>query len=297
MKRFLAISMVIVMSIVLTGCGMEEISDKPDGKQKQDSKEDVRIIGGSRAVSEILAKLDIKIVGMPSTSYKVSDKLKDIPQVGFPMNPDLEKIKSLKPDVYVTSGALQEMIGDRLEQNDINTVFCDLDSYDSVVDNIEKLAKEFGKEENGRKLVKEIEDKEREVLKDMNPNNKVKVMVLFGAPGHFMLSSENSFVGSLITKLGAENIASNVDIKGQYIPFSLETALKENPDIIFRMYHGDIEEARKQADEEFKNNPQWQEFKAVKEGKVYDLDPEYFGVTGDIKIVESLKKMKEYLDK
>lgn len=294
-KRFLSLIMLIAISLLLTSCSTEQTSQSSQVQQSEKASEDMRIIGGSRAVSEILAKLDIEIVGRPSTQYEIMDEIKDVPEIGFPMNPDLEKIKALKPDIYITSGALQEMIGDMLVENGINTMFCDLDSYDSVKETIEKLAKEFNKEENGKELIAEIEKEEQEILKDINPNKKVKVMILFGAPGHFMLASNNSFAGSLIEKLGAENIASKADISGQYVPFSLETALKENPDIIFRMYHGDIEEAKKQANEEFKNNPQWEKFKAVKEGKIYDLDPECFGVTGDIKIVESLKKMKEYL--
>lgn len=54
---------------------------------------------------------------------------------------------------------------------------------------------------------------------------------------------------------------------------------------------------KNQVNKEFKTNPQWQKFKAVKENKIYDLDPKYFGVTGDINIVESLQKMKDYLYK
>ena len=112
-----------------------------------------------------------------------------------------------------------------------------------------------------------------------------------------MLASENSFTGSLINKLGGENIVNKANLKGQYVPFSLEAALKENPDVIFRMYHGYIDEAKKQTEKEFETNPQWKKFKAVKENKVYDLDPKFFGVTGDIKIADSLEKMKDYLYK
>ncbi len=248
-------------------------------------------------MAEMLSKLDIKMVGRASTQYEISDKIKVLPEVGLPMNPDLEKVKSLKSDVYITSGALEEMIGDKLKASGINTEYCNLDSYDSVKKTILEKSKKYGKEQNGKNLVKEIERKEKEVMKDVDKNKKVKVMILFGAPGHFMLASENSFTGSLINKLGGENIANKANLKGQYVPFSLEAALKENPDVIFRMYHGYIDEAKKQTEKEFETNPQWKKFKAVKENKVYDLDPKFFGVTGDIKIADSLEKMKDYLYK
>lgn len=296
MKKVLALVMVTVMSLGLMACGSKNKSKETTASTNKKG-EDVRIIAGSMSIAEMLAKLDVKIVGRPTTQYDISDKVKPVPEIGLPMNPDLERIKALKPDVYVTSGALEEMIGDRLKENKVNTDFCNLDSYDSVKESIKHLSEKFNKKENGEKLLKEINEKEAQVLKGIDKNKKVKVMILFGAPGHFMLSTKNSFAGSLIEKLGAENIANKANLKGQYVPFSLETALKENPDIIFRMYHGYIDEAKKQVNEEFKTNPQWQKFKAVKENKIYDLDPKYFGVTGDIKIVESLQKMKDYLYK
>ncbi|RXM58561.1 heme ABC transporter substrate-binding protein IsdE [Clostridium tetani] len=296
MKKILTLIITVLIGVMLTSCGRNSsVNQKEDPSNKK--SEDVRIIGGSVAIAEMLSKLDIKMVGRASTQYEISDKIKDLPEIGLPMGPDLEKIKTLSPDVYITSGALQEMIGDKLKESGMETIYANLDSYDSVKDTIKELSKKFGKEENGIKLVKEIEESEKQILKEVDTNKKVKVMILFGAPGHFMLASENSFVGSLITKLGAENIASKIKFKGQYVPFSLETALKEDPDVILRMYHGYIDEAKKQVDDEFKNNPQWKNFKAIRENKVYDLDPKYFGVTGDIKQVESLKMMKDYLYK
>ncbi|MFX0547726.1 heme ABC transporter substrate-binding protein IsdE [Hathewaya histolytica] len=298
MKKFLALISVFLISFNLISCGnpKKEASKETINKPLKDIKEP-RIVAGSIAVAEILSNLDIKIVGRPSTQYGISGKIKDIPEVGLPMNPDLEKIKALKSDVYMTSGALQEIIGDKLKSSGLNVEYCDLDSYDSVKKTINDISKKYNKEEKGKKILESINKKEKSILDGTSGNKKIKVMILFGAPGHFMLASENSFAGSLINKLGGENIASKANMKGQYVPFSLETALKENPDVIFRMYHGYIDEAKKQTENEFKTNPQWKKFKAVKENRIYDLDPKVFGVTGDINITDSLEKMKDYLYK
>ncbi|SHE98471.1 heme ABC transporter substrate-binding protein IsdE [Clostridium fallax] len=290
MKKVLALIMITIMSFGLVACGNN--NNKPKEEKKSENE---RVIAGSMAMAEMLAKLDVPIVGRPTTQYEISDKVKNVQEIGLPMNPDLETITVLKPDIYVTSGALEEMIGDRLKEGKINTMFCNLDSYDAVKNTIKEVAKKFNKEENGEQLISEINKREEGILDSIDKSKKAKVMILFGAPGHFMLATKNSFAGSLINKLGGENIADKVDTKGLYIPFSLETALNENPDIIFRMYHGYIDEAKKQVNEEFKTNSQWQKFKAVKNNKIYDLDPKYFGVTGDIKISDSLQKMKEYL--
>ncbi|NFP93013.1 heme ABC transporter substrate-binding protein IsdE [Clostridium sporogenes] len=297
MKKFLSLITCTILCLSLIACGNSKVDKTSSNNISAKEGKNIRIVAGSVTVAEMLSKLDIKMVGRASTQYEISDKIKVLPEVGLPMNPDLEKVKSLKSDVYITSGALEEMIGDKLKASGINTEYCNLDSYDSVKKTILEKSKKYGKEQNGKNLVEEIERKEKEVMKDVDKNKKVKVMILFGAPGHFMLASENSFTGSLINKLGGENIANKANLKGQYVPFSLEAALKENPDVIFRMYHGYIDEAKKQTEKEFETNPQWKKFKAVKENKVYDLDPKFFGVTGDIKIADSLEKMKDYLYK
>ncbi|TCO68922.1 heme ABC transporter substrate-binding protein IsdE [Marinisporobacter balticus] len=297
MKRLLALMMIVVMSIMFVACGAKGAEMEQNSTDTK--KEDIRIVAGSVAVAEMLLALDIPMVGRPSTQYGIADELKELPEIGLPMNPDLEVIKSLGSDIFVTSGALKELIGSKFEQNGINPRYADLSSYDAVKETIKELASEFGKEENGKKIIEAFEKKEKEIFEDIDLDKKVKVMILFGAPGNFMLATEKSFAGSLIPKLGAENITSKVKskYKGAYVPFSLEVALKENPDIIFRMYHGYIDEAKKQVQEEFEKNPQWEKFKAVKENKVYDLDPKYFGVTGDMGATESLGKMKAYLYK
>ncbi|QZY55875.1 heme ABC transporter substrate-binding protein IsdE [Crassaminicella profunda] len=297
MKRLIALMLVMMICAMPAGCGAK--GDELENKNIDVKNEETRIVAGSVAVAEMLLALDIPMVGRPSTQYGINDKIKDLPEIGLPMNPDLEVVKSLRGDVFITSGALKELIGSKFEQNGVHPMYADLSSYDAVKETIEKIGKDFGKEENAKKIIEDFEKKEKEILKDVDGNKKLKVMILFGAPGHFMVATEKSFVGSLIDKLGAENITTKVKskYKGPYLPFSLEVALKENPDVIFRMYHGYIEEAKKQVQEEFRINPQWGNFKAIKENKVYDLDPEYFGVTGDMGATESLEKMKDYLYK
>ena len=56
-------------------------------------------------------------------------------------------------------------------------------------------------------------------------------------------------------------------------------------------------EASKKAFEEEFSKGLWVNLDAVKNNKVYDLDPEYFGVSANIRAVEALEKMSEILYK
>ena len=48
-------------------------------------------------------------------------------------------------------------------------------------------------------------------------------------------------------------------------------------------------------DKEFKDNDIWKHFNAVKNGRVYDLDENLFGMTASLNAPDALDKTVEYL--
>lgn len=291
MKLKKIISLILSISLfALSGCGSTNADNK-----KAEEKDTPRIVAGSVAMGQILDELKIPMVGRVSTQYELPKDMVDLPEVGLPMSPDVEKIMELEPDKYILSGSLKELVGDKLEAVDVPAEYYDLSSYDAVFKTIKEVGKNYGREKEAEETVKRLKKHESEVLSSIEGKKPKKVMILFGAPGAFLLATKDSFAGSLVELLKCENIANGTNIKGAYVPFSMEVALKEDPDIILRMYHGYIDEAKAQVAKEFKENPQWEQFTAVREGRVYDLDDKIFNVTGNLRADESLSSMKELL--
>ncbi|MDO5708331.1 MAG: heme ABC transporter substrate-binding protein IsdE [Andreesenia angusta] len=296
-KKVISLILATSMLFALAGCGSDGSSTEGSSNDsgKTADKNTPRIIAGSVATGQILDELKIPMIGRVSTQYELPKDMQDLPEVGLPMSPDVEKIMELEPDKYILSGSLEEIVGDKLAAVDVPTEYYDLSSYDAVFETIKEIGKNYGKEKEAEATVKRLKEHEAEVLKSVEGKEPKKVMILFGAPGAFLLATKDSFAGSLVDLLKCENIANGTDIKGAYVPFSMEVALKEDPDIILRMYHGYIDEAMAQVKKEFEENPQWQQFTAVREGKVYDLDDKIFNVTGNLKADESLSSMRELL--
>ena len=97
-----------------------------------------------------------------------------------------------------------------------------------------------------------------------------KVLVLMGLPGSYIIATDNSYVGSLVKLAGGTNVYGDGD--GQEFLFANTEDMKtKEPDVILRAAHGLPDEARKMFAEEFSTNDIWQHFKAVQEGRVYDL--------------------------
>ena len=121
-------------------------------------------------------------------------------------------------------------------------------------------------------------------------------MILFGSPKNVMIATNKSFVGSLVKELGGINIANEIeDFKDSYVPLSMEDVLKLQPDIILRFTHANPEDSKKMFEKEFSENPIWQNFEAVQNEKVYDLDNEYFGVSGNIRIAQAIEILSNLL--
>ncbi|MCM8819684.1 MAG: heme ABC transporter substrate-binding protein IsdE [Candidatus Omnitrophica bacterium] len=252
-----------------------------------------RVIAGTVAIAEILERLNVELVGVPSTQYTLPKVLNKVTKIGNPMKPDMEVIKSLKPDVFVSVDSLEKSLRPAFVENHIPTKFIKLNTLDELKASILDLGKWLKREHEAKKIVDDINSRERIILNKVKNKRKPTVMIIFGAPGNFMIATEKSFVGSLAKKLGAENIINNS--KEAYIPINLEELLTKQPDYILRFTHANPDVARRMFEKEFQENKIWQHFDAVKQNKVIDLDNIYFGMTANLKSIEALEKLAEIL--
>lgn len=301
-----AIILIFSMMFLLVGCGdkdggKEATNEQSEGAETQVANEQVtnkKVVAGTVMAAELLDLLEVDVVGVPTTQKGLPERYKDKDQIGMSMKPDIEKIVSLDPDVFITDSGLKEAIDKLLGDKDIEVIYLTNNSYEDVSTSIASLGEYFGKEEKAKEVVDSMKATEEKVMASIKDKDNPRVMVLFGTTESFMLSTNNSFVGSLIEKLGATNVTDELS-KGApapYVPFSLEQSVALNPDMILRLTHMEVEASKAAFEKEFSKGL-WQNMKPVKEGKVYDLDPEYFGVTANSRASKSLEKLSEILYK
>ena len=71
--------------------------------------------------------------------------------------------------------------------------------------------------------------------------------------------------------------------------------LQQNPDIILRTSHAMSEEVMKNFETEFAQNDIWSKFSAVQNGKVYNLDNNYFGMSANFNYQKGLENLEGIL--
>ena len=284
-------SIFVLGALLMTGCQAGGTTGKSEDVAKEKT-----VVAATVSGSQVLDKLDANVVGIPTTQLEMPEKFKGLPEVGQSMNPDLEVVASLNPDVFVMDNAFKDSVEKSLKEYDFNTFFLKTNTYTDYIKSIEELGKTIDKEEEATTLINELKNIEKEV-KSKKGDKAPTVAIIFGSGENFMLATETSYLGDLLKTVGGTNIATELDgsAKSPYLQFSLEQIVQTNPDYILRFAHGNLEETKKSFDKAFDKNPAYQELNAVKNNKVVDLDSNVFNVSANLKVKEAIQTLGDIL--
>ena len=147
------------------------------------------------------------------------------------MNPDVEKILKLKPDVVISGGGIQKKKIKAMEKLGIKVIVMYPEDLYGIVNNTRLIGRLTGKEKKAEKKLKAI-NKAAETGTCMK-NLSAKVYAeLWNEPA--MGIGGSSFVNHVIMIAGGHNVL--FDSTAEYPKVSKEEIVKRNPDIILLLY-------------------------------------------------------------
>ncbi|WP_128856703.1 heme ABC transporter substrate-binding protein IsdE [Bacillus sp. CDB3] len=288
-KKIASVLMAIILLMSIAGCSSPK---KETAKQvKSDSKE--RIVATTVAVTEIMDALEVELVGVPTSSKTLPKRYKGLPEVGNPMSPDMEKVKSLKPSEVLSVTTLKYELKPVFDGVGMKANFLDLTSLKNMQNSISNLGKKYGREKQAEEVVTKLDKKVASIQKEVKEKKEPTVLILLGVPGSYLVATEHSYIGDLVKQLGGKNIVQGEQV--EYLASNTEYLKKADPDIILRAAHGMPDEVVKMFDKEFKTNDIWKHFAAVKNNRVYDLEERLFGTTGNLAAIEALDELKKMM--
>ena len=253
-----------------------------------------RIIATAPAVATICDKLNIELVGICSTSSgSIPERYQDLPTVGTAMSPDMEIIASLSPDWILSPSSLQSDQQPKYEAIDTDWAFLNLKSVAGMYRSIEELGVIFDREQEAAALAAEFTDFYEAYKAENNDRESPKVLILMGLPGSYIIATENSYVGNLVEMAGGENVYAGTD--EEFLTVNTEDMKTKEPDIILRAAHALPDQVIAMFEKDFEENDIWKHFDAVKNGRVYDLPYDLFGMTANFKYQEALECLKPML--
>lgn len=284
------------MTIILLACSAatterknqaEDVNNESNIVAEEENQN--RIIPTTVAVSHILAALDLEAIAVPTTMYDLPERYKDLPQIGNPMSPDMEIVKSLNPTEVFSVTTLEADLKNTFEEVGINASYVNLQSIDNMKAAILEIGEKYDRSKEANKLVSELEGKIAALRMKVELNESPKVLILLGIPGSYLVATENSYIGDLVRMAGGQNVMTGQE--PEYLPSNTEFLQQSNPDIILRLAHGIPDQVVEMFNEEFATNDIWKHFDAVKNGRVYDLEEPVFGTTATLAVPQALEEL------
>lgn len=256
--------------------------------------EEPKIIATSPSTAEICDRLELDLTGVCSSSVSELPKRYDeVKEVGTAMAPDMEIVASLDPDWILSPATLQSDLQPKYEAIDTDWAFLNLRSVQGMYRSVQELGEIFGREEQAQVMVDEFTEFYEEYKNKNEGKDAPKVLILMGLPGSYIIATENSYVGSLVELAGGENVYAGTD--QEFLTVNTEDMKTKEPDVILRAAHALPDQIVEMFNEEFATDDIWQHFDAVKNGRVYDLTYEYFGMSANFNYPEALEELQPML--
>jgi iron complex transport system substrate-binding protein len=227
-----------------------------------------------------------KIVGV-SDNDNYPEEVAEKEKVGG-MEINTEKIISLSPDLVLAheSGISYAKEGlQQLRDAGISVfVVNDATSFDETYETIETIGKLTGTTEEAEKIVSTMkEDLDTIKEKVSSVKEKKKVYVEVSPAPEIFTTGKNTFMDQMLATINAENAAS--DQEG-WVQMNQEAVITLNPDVIITTY-GYYSENPKQ---QIMSRDGWQDMKAVKEEKIYDVHSDLVTRTGP-RLIEGVEEV------
>lgn len=243
----------------------------------------------------MLHLLNIVPVGVPTSTNPIPTDFDSVTRVGSPMAPDLEVISNLQTELIIGAGSLQESLDKALEGMNLTTAYLPTDSYEDLKLSFKVLGTYFGKEKEMNEIMQKIVAREQQLEKQAVGKELPSIMLVIGTADSFMVMNDKSYLGSLVERLGADNIATSIlKTDSTYSTLNLEEIVVADPDMIFVLASGDHGANEDKFKQEITKNSAWTQLSAYKNDKIHLLDYSVFGVTSIANVDTALTTIADY---
>ena len=249
-----------------------------------------RIISTSPSITEILFELGLQDRIVAVTDFCIyPEEACHLPSIGGVLNPDIETIVSLTPDLIILQSDSAKM-EKNIKSLGIPTFSIKVRTISDIFESINLLGKELNCQEAAKKLLFLLKDKINTFKQRLAGRLPKKVLLLLGDSSNpardLYAVGPGTFLNELLVLSGGKNILKNS--KAQYPKLSKEFIIEQSPEIII--------EAGPKSDLPQKEIDyrvgQWNRFptiRAVRDKRIYFIGADYILIPGPrlVKILEN----------
>jgi iron complex transport system substrate-binding protein len=214
------------------------------------------------------------------------DCLKDLPTVGTHLQPNVEMILALKPDLVLQGGVPKGMPAlKKLEAEGVPVAMFAPHDFPGLLSLIQRLGALTGKEEAAAALNRGLEDRLKQVAERLKGRKPIQVFFEVRYL-NLLAAGRGSMVNDIITRAGGVNIVENPQ---RLAPFGLEALLQADPEI-YIIQQGPMNKSP----EDIYSRSYFQELRAVKGRRVLVVDESLFSRPGP-RSSEAVEQLARFL--
>jgi iron complex transport system substrate-binding protein len=196
-----------------------------------------RIISLIPAVTEMLFALGAgdRVVAVGSFD-RYPPQVEKLQRVGALLDPDLERILALRPDLVAVYGS-QVDLRKQLDRAGVPQFVYSHAGLSDVTTTILQLADRIGERNRADALTRDIESKLAEVRRRVASRPRPRTLIVFDRESFSLrgiyASGGYGFVHDMVTAAGGENVFA--DVKRQAVQATTELVLARRPDVILEL--------------------------------------------------------------
>ena len=254
-----------------------------------------RIVSLVPALTEMLFAIGAgsQVVGVSSYDQYPPD-VKTLPRVGALLDPDTERILSLKPDLVVTYGS-QVDLQTQMRRASIATFDYRHGGLDHILRTLRELGQRVGRDAEANKVATGIEARINQVKARVAGKPRPRTLLVFSrdprALRNIYVSGGAGFLHDMLLAAGGEDVFA--DVKRESVQATTETILARAPDVILEIRPDDIP-AGKALDEERAVWGRLASVPAVKNKRVYFITGQQMTVPGP-RVADGVERMSTVL--
>ncbi len=204
------------------------------------------------------------LVGITDYTVYPAQAAREKPSVGKVVNPSLEHIIALHPDLVL---ALPEFNGAEtiagLERLGIPVFLFSTGDIANIYRSVESVGRVMGREREASDLIAQLRAREAKVRAQAEGKPRPSVVLVLSIDP-LITAGRNAFITQMITAAGARSVTD--DLKQDWLQMNVEAILPRKPDYILLMKDGPV------SLKDMQRSAGWQSLEAVQRGRVIVLD-------------------------
>lgn len=243
------------------------------GRELELSGPSSRIVSLVPSVTETIAALGAADRLVARTRYDLDPALAHLPSLGGGLDPSLEGIVDLEPDLVVAWNARDDRIlVPRLRAAGIPVYAAEIQDTTGIFGTIERIGRLLGLEARADSVAEALRDTLAAVAADVPPGERPRALYLI-AEDPPRTAGPSTFIGQALAIAGADPVFP--DLAGDWPTVSLEAVMERNPDIVVLPVGADLPRRDALAD-----RAGWRDLPAVRKGRIVEIEADLLARPG-----------------